>query len=112
MTEFMSKDDKLINKKWKQKYSLHVQELLELIPVATSVYKQDMTTEAEGVVFPAYKWVINDRVVDSDFRRVWSIEADDTEVSLFKLNKTDFKKVIKACEQRRAELIKQRQKTK
>jgi len=110
--DYKSPDDKLIEKKWKQKYSLHVQELLDLIPVATSVYKQDMTTEAEGVVFPAYKWVIDDRAVDSDFHRVWSIEADDAEVSLFQLNKTDFKKVIQACEQRRAELLKQHQKTK
>lgn len=112
MTEFMSKDDKLVNRKWREKYSLRVQELLELIPVATTVYEQDMTTEAAGVVFPAYKWVINDCVVDSDFRKVWSIEADDSEVSLFQLNKTDFKKIVKACEQRRAELLKQYQKTK
>ena len=112
MTEFMSKDDKLINRKWRKKRSLNVQEFMDLIPVATSVYKLDMTTEVEGVVFPAYEWIIDDRAIDSDFHCVYSIDANDKKCPLFKLNKTEFKQAVKACEQRRAELLKQYQKTK
>lgn len=109
---YMSKDDINIEKRATIKYQEQVQDLLELIPTAT-VFKQDLTTCVEGVVFPAFKWTINNEyTIDSDFHRVFSIEADDVEVSRIRLKTADYKKIIAACEQRHEILLAQRKKTK
>ena len=99
--DYKSKDDKKIEKNMKMKYRDQVQDLLDLIPTSP-VFKQDLTTSVEGVVFPAFKWTVNNEyTIHSDFRRVFTIESDDVEVSYLILNKTDYKKVIAACEQRK-----------
>ena len=109
---YMSKDDINIEKRATIKYQEQVQDLLELIPTAT-VFKQDLTTTVEGVVLPAFKYTIdNQYTIDSDLRRVFSIEADDVEVSRIRLKTADYKKIIAACEQRRAILLKEHQKKK
>ena len=109
---YMSKDDINIEKRATIKYQEQVQDLLELIPTAT-VFKQDLTTTVEGVVLPAFKYTIdNQYTIDSDLRRVFSIEADDVEVSRIRLKSADYKKIIAACEQRRAILLKEHQKKK
>ena len=104
---YMSKDDMRIAKIADEKYKEQVQDLLELIPTAP-VFKQDLTTTVEGVVLPAFKYTIDNRyTIDSDLRRVFSIEADDVEVSRIRLKSADYKKIIAACEQRRAILLKE-----
>ncbi len=109
---YMSKDDINIEKRATIKYQEQVQDLLELIPTSP-VFKQDLTTSVEGVVFPAFKWTINNEyTIDSDFRRVFTIEADDVEVSCLRLKKADYDKLIKECEERRAVLLKEYQKKK
>ncbi len=105
--DYKSKDDKKIEKNMKMKYRDQVQDLLDLIPTSP-VFKQDLTTSVEGVVFPAFKWTVNNEyTIHSDFRRVFTIESDDVEVSYLILNKTDYKKVIAACEQRKLQQEKQ-----
>lgn len=109
---YKSKDDKNIEKRADIRYKDQVQYLLDLIP-ESPVFKQDLTTNVEGVVFPAFKWTVNNEyTIDSEFRRVFSIESDDVEVSLFQLKPRDYKNVIRACEQRRAALLQQYKKQK
>lgn len=109
MDTYKSKDDKNIEKRGKIKYREQVQDLLELIPTVP-VFKQDLTTSVEGVVFPAFKWTVNNEyTIHSDFHRVFTIEADDVEVSYLTLNQTDYKKVIAACEVRDKQLHQERQ---
>lgn len=107
--DYKSQDDKKIEKNMKIKYRDQVQDLLDLIPISP-VFKQDLTTSVEGVVFPAFKWTVNNEyTIHSDFHRVFTIEADDIEVSYLNLNKTDYKKVIAACEQRKKQLQQEKQ---
>lgn len=107
--DYRSQDDKKIEKNMKIKYKDQVQDLLDLIP-ESPVFKQDLTTNVEGVVFPAFKWTVNNEyTIHSEYRRVFSIEADDVEVSLFRLNSRDYNKVIRACEQRKKQLQQEKQ---
>ena len=47
--------------------------------------------------------------IDSEFHRIFSVEAYDIEVSRLSLKKRDYDKIIKACEARDAVLKKERQ---
>lgn len=106
-------DEKLIEKVSKRKYSLQFQNLMDLVP-ESSVFKKDETFRAEGVILPANKWIIGCQVneehveysVDSDLHQVYSIEANDIELPIFKLKTKDYERLVKACEKRHALLLK------
>jgi len=112
--EYKSPDDKMLERKWKKDYMKSVQDLIEKINDASSIFKKDESFEVDGVVFPETKWFVAYHVDDkhaeyticSEFKQVYSIEAFDVERLLFKLEPKDYKKVAKACEQRRKTLNK------
>lgn len=88
-------------------YKLKVEKVMEAIS-RSSVFEKDETFREGVVVLPATKWFIgSEYTIDSDFCKVNSIEADDIEVPYINLNKTDYKKIIKACKQRKAYLLAQ-----
>jgi len=105
--QYKSKDDKLIEKRYKEKYMEKVQNVMNLI-AKSNVFYQDQTITIEDVVLPAGKWFIGDYTVDSDFQTLCSIEANDIEVPILQLKTCDYKKIVKACEKRHATLIQQR----
>ncbi len=109
---YKSSDDLLIEKRWEEKYKLQVQDLMDLIP-ESHVLKQVDELKEEGVVLSrSVKWTVGDRVVYSGFYDVRSIEANDEELHMFYLKAKDYKKFARACEQRRAELLKAHKKDK
>ncbi len=101
---------KLINQhkqNMKEEYELNVQELMELIPTV-SVWKQVDELKYEGKVLSrSIKWIVGDYAIYSDMREVRSIEADDEESHKFFMKNKDYKEFVKACDQRRNELLKQ-----
>lgn len=103
-----SATEKMIDKKILQEYNDAFHKLLDLIP-EVPVFKTDASFRDEefGVVLPATKWTIGDWAIESDSYSVYSIEADDEEVLRFTLRPKDYKTLAKACEKRRAELLKQ-----
>ena len=89
----------------KEKYSLMVQDLMDLIPVS-SVFKREYTSKFEDIpVAYTSKWIVGEYTIDTADHEVCSIEADDVEVHAFRLKQQDYEQVVQACEQRRAALL-------
>ena len=112
----------------KEEYALRVEHLMNLVS-KSSVYKQDDSVRAEGVILPAEKWLVRgfqdldasyqfaesyptEVTVESSFRNVFAVEAEDKEQSWLRLSPSDYRKFVKACKARKAELLNQRKKTK
>ncbi|MBO7643014.1 MAG: hypothetical protein J6S74_02695 [Alphaproteobacteria bacterium] len=101
-----TKEQKLLDAKLEEEYELKFQELMDLIP-QSNVFKKEDKFEAGGVVFRSVLWTVGEYTIDSDFRIVSSIEADDKPEPRFCLSKSDYRKFVKACEARRAEVLQQ-----
>ena len=102
-----SSEEKVIDKKIKEEYSLKVQDLMDLIP-QSNVFKRVNTFAESGVVFYTTIWTVGEYTVDSDFHLVCSIEADDKQQPQFRLKAKDYRNFVKACEQRKADILNQR----
>lgn len=101
-------DEQLAEKQFKKYYSEKIKEVMDLIP-QQNVFCQDLSfrdTEM-GVFLPANKWIIGDYALKSDLYMLCSIEEDDIEKPMFGLTETDYNRVVSACEQRHAEILKQ-----
>jgi hypothetical protein len=103
-----SSDEKLIEKVEKEHYSIKFEDFMDLIPQSTSVFKKDTSFRTKDVYLPANKWFVGEYVIDSDTRAVYSLDENDKEVREFELTKADYKKIIKACKERRKILLNQR----
>lgn len=100
-------NEKLIAKQEKEEYLLQVQDLLDMIPSST-VFCKDETFRYKEVVIPSNKWFIgSDYVLNSDYYKLCTLDAEDKEVPMWYLTKTDYAKIVHACKKRHAELLKQ-----
>lgn len=94
-------------KQIQEDYKLEVQAVMKAIS-RSAIFEIDETIRESGVVLPATKWIIGtEYTIHTDLLIVKSIEADDIEVPYLNLNKTDHKKIIRACKQRKAYLLEQ-----
>ncbi len=92
--------------------SADINDLLDQINEAR-IFKKDKSSTVYGIKLPRFKYIIHygedmDRVeyaIDSNLHRVYSIEADDVEHVMFKLEAPDHQKLVQACEARYAAII-------
>ena len=98
----------------KEKYELNVQDLMDAVPESTVAKQLDVLIDEDDdkVLSRNIRWVLNDYVVYSGLRDVYSIEADDSEIFKFILKRADYKKFVSACQARRKELYGKKQKIK
>ena len=103
-----------MQKRYKEKYEINLQDLMELIPVSPVAKQVDvLKDEDDGKVLDrATRWVVGDWVVYSGIRDVYTIGTADTEIFKFILKRADYKKFVLACEARRKELYGKKQNTK
>ena len=111
-----------------EEYLSRVDHLMTLVS-KSSVYQRDDSVRAEGVVLPAEKWIVrgfNDPdasyqftaeyptevTVESSFRAVFAVEAEDKEQAWLYLSPADYNKFVAACKARKTELLNQRKKQK
>lgn len=107
MDQYKSKDDKFLEKKYEERYNTKVEKLIDLIKESSIIFKRDTTVCVEGVTWHIVKWTVDDYTIESEFRKVCSIEADDVERPIFVLKRRDYNKIAKACNQRKNELLQQ-----
>ena len=89
-----------------------VEQLVDQINEAR-IFKKDKSSTVYGVKLPRFKYIIHygedmDRVeyaIDSVLRKVYSIEADDVEREMFKLEVEDHQKLVQACADRYAKIV-------
>jgi hypothetical protein len=98
----------------KERYQLNVQDLMDSIPESTVAKQLEVLTDEndDKVLSRDIRWVVNDYVVYSGLRNVYSVEPDGSETFKFSLKYQDYKKFVAECEARRKELYGKKQKTK
>ena len=96
-------EDKLLDATLAEKYQLKFEELMDLIP-QSNVFMEDTSFKEYGVILRSCVWHVGEYTVDSDFRMVCSKDADDNPVPEFYLNLKDYRKFVKKCKERKAEL--------
>lgn len=79
------------------------------IPTSTVAKIVDGFDDEDGVKYRLTKWVVDGYAVysDTDEHDVFSLDLDERENFVFSLKVRDYKKFVKACEARRAEVYKQ-----
>ena len=98
----------------KEIYKLNVQDLMDSVPESDVAKQLDVLIDEDDdkVLSRNIRWVLNDYVVYSGLRDVYSIEADNSEIFKFILKRADYKKFVSACKARRKELYGKKQKIK
>ena len=100
-----------IKKEKQETYKLNVQNLMNLIPNAT-VAKQVDPEEFQTSTKHPIKWSIDNSYAVYSSRFVYTIANDGTENFQFFMKPQDYKEFVAACEQRRAELFRRKNKSK
>ena len=98
----------------KERYQLNVQDLMDSIPESTVAKQLEILTDEndDKIISRDIRWVVNDYVVYSGLRDVYSIEPDCSETFKFILKYADYKKFVSACQARRQELFGKKPRTK
>ncbi|MBO7508736.1 MAG: hypothetical protein J6T57_00445 [Alphaproteobacteria bacterium] len=87
---------------YKEKYDTNLKSLMDLIPTAGAISKQ---VDELGFKQKSIRWVVDDRVVYSLSRGVYSIDHNLDETRLFVMKLKDYKKFATECDKRRNELL-------
>ena len=98
----------------KERYQLNVQDLMDSIPESTVAKQLEILTDEndDKIISRDIRWVVNDYVVYSGLRDVYSIGYDNSEIFKFVLKRADYKKFVSACQARRQELFGKKPRTK